>query len=70
MRKFSAKTRRYMMTYQLFDNAVAYVDSEKKGLSYSKIEKHVNTKFKVHRCAFDQDNGFISQIWLESQQQE
>jgi hypothetical protein len=71
MRKFSAKTRRYMMTYQLFDNAgTPYADFEKKGLSYSEIEKHVNSTFKVHRCAFDQDNGFISQIWRESQQQE
>jgi hypothetical protein len=60
-----------MMTYQLFDNAgTPYADFEKKGLSYSEIEKHVNSTFKVHRCAFDQDNGFISQIWRESQQQE
>lgn len=70
MRKFSAKTRRYMMTYQLFDHQGKYAEFENQGLCYSEIEKHVDTILKVHQSSFDQDKGYISQVWRESQQQE
>jgi hypothetical protein len=70
MRKFSAKARRYMLTYHLFDNAGEYADFETTGLAYKEIEKHVDTIMKVHRCSLDNDAGYISKVWRESQQQE
>jgi hypothetical protein len=67
-RKFSAKARRYMLTYQVFDNAGDYEDFQSKGLSYQEIEKHVTAKMKAHRSSADQECRYISQVWRESQQ--
>jgi hypothetical protein len=68
MRKFSAKARRYMLTYQVFDNAGKYDDFNCKGLSYSEIEKHVTQIMKTHRCSADQAHSYISKVWRDSQQ--
>ena len=68
-RKFSVKARRYMLTYQVFDNAGDYEDFETKGLCYQEIEKHVTMKMKAHRSSADQECRYISQVWRESQQQ-
>ena len=68
-RKFSAKARRYMLTYQVFDNAGDYEDFEAKGLSYQEIEKHVTAKTKAHHSSADQEFSYISRVWRESQQQ-
>ncbi len=65
-RKFSAKARRYMLTYRLFDSEGTLEDCEKRGLTYKDIEKHVKTLFKAHRSSFDQEYGYISKIWRES----
>jgi hypothetical protein len=65
-RKFSAKARRYMLTYQLFDSAGADADFAAAGLSYKEIEKHVNKIMKTHRSTLDQEHGYISRIWRES----
>lgn len=69
MRKFSAKARRYMLTYKVFDNAGSYADFETEGLSYAEIEKHVTKLTKTHRSSGDQEKGYIAQVWRESQQQ-
>jgi len=68
MRRFSARARRYMLTYQLYDNQADYADFESAGLSFAQIEKHVNSTLKTHQNAFDQQKGYISQVWRESQQ--
>jgi hypothetical protein len=65
-RKFSAKARRYMLTYKLFDSSTTVEECEHRGFTYADIEKHVNTLFKAHRCSFDQEYGYISKIWRES----
>jgi hypothetical protein len=65
-RKFSAKARRYMLTYQLFDSAGADADFAAAGLSYKEIEKHVNKIMKTHRSTYDQEHAYISKIWRES----
>jgi hypothetical protein len=65
-RKFSAKARRYMLTYQLYDSDGDKADFEKRGLSFKEIEKHVNSLMKTHRSSFDQAHGYISDIWRES----
>ena len=68
MRKFSARARRYMLTYRLFDIHGEDAEFDSLGLSYKEIEKYVTTKMKTHRCAFDLDHRWISRIWRESQQ--
>ena len=65
-RKFLAKGRRYMLTYQLFDSGGANADFAAAGLSYKEIEKHVNSLMKTHRSSFDQAHGYISDIGRES----
>jgi hypothetical protein len=68
MRRFSARARRYMLTYRLYDNQADYADFESAGLCFSQIEKHVNSTLKTHQNAFDQQKGYICQVWRESQQ--
>jgi hypothetical protein len=48
-RKISAKARRYMLKYKLFDSKGTTEECEKRGLTYADIEKHVKTLFKAHR---------------------
>jgi hypothetical protein len=66
-RKFSAKARRYMVVYSLFDSDVPPEEFGSLGISYSEIEKLVNKESKVHRSALDQNTGFIAKAWRESQ---
>ena len=70
MRKFSAKARRYMLVYFLFDRHGADADFESNGLSYEEIEKYVNQTMKTHRCTLDQEHTYIQQAWKEAQQAE
>ena len=70
MRKFSAKARRYMLVYYLFDRYGADADFENNGLAYEEIEKYVNQTMKTHRCTFDQEHTYIQQAWKETQQAE
>jgi hypothetical protein len=41
--------------------------AEDSTLSYGEIEKYVKTKFKTHRNTLDQESGYLSQFWTESQ---
>jgi hypothetical protein len=68
MRKFSAKARRYMLVYSLFDSNANPEDFESQGLSYKEIEKFVDKEMKVHRSALDQDHGYIARTWRNAQQ--
>ena len=67
MRKFSAKARRYMLVYKLFDSAASPEEYASKGMSYREIERFVDKLMKVHRSAADQDTGFITKTWREAQ---
>lgn len=67
MRKFSARARRYMLTYWFLDSKNDADGAEKQGLSYDLIESYVNKKLKTHRNAADQDKGFIASVWREAQ---
>jgi len=67
LRKFSAKARRFMLTYSLVDNAADNNDFARHGLSHNDIEIFVNTKMKTHRSCLDLEYGYISRIWRESQ---
>ena len=64
-RKMSAKARRYMLTYTLYDSGAHPEAFNERGLSYSDIEKQTKL-MRVHRSAVDQDHGYISRIWKES----
>ena len=66
MRKMSAKARRYMLAYLLYDQNSNNRDYAAAGLSYAEIEK-MSKAIKCHRSAFDQDHGFISRLWREMQ---
>jgi len=63
IRRFSARARRYMLTYMLLDSPESL---EGHGLSYHEIEQYVK-KMKVHRNTADQESAFIAQVWRESQ---
>ena len=67
VRKFAAKTRRYMLTYA-FCAELPEVKCHHAGetLSYATIAKYVKTEFKTHRSASDQDTGFLARIHRES----
>jgi len=64
IRRFSARARRYMLTYMLLDSPESL---ERHGLSYHEIEQYVTKKMKVHRNTADQESAFIAQVWRESQ---
>ena len=66
-RKFSAKTRRYMLTYA-FCAKLPDVECHHNGetLTYSTIERYVKKEFKTHRSTSDQEAGYIAQIYRES----
>jgi len=64
IRRFSARARRYMLTYSLLDSSESL---EGHGLSYREIEQYVAKKMKAHRCTSDQESAFIAKIWRESQ---
>ena len=66
MRRMSAKARRYMLTYRLFDEYGDDANFENEGLSYAEIEKYVSKLMKCHQSSADQDTGFISRIWREA----
>jgi hypothetical protein len=65
-RRFSARTRRYMLIYGNLDK-LPKEGEEDSTLSYGEIEKYVKTKFKTHRNTLDQESAYLSQIWKESQ---
>ena len=56
VRKFAAKTRRYMLTYS---------NIESEGLTYESIEKFCK-KIATHRNMGDSEKGYIEQMWRES----
>ncbi len=64
IRRFSARARRYMLTYILLDSPESL---EGHGLSYQEIEQYVNKKMKVHRNTADQESAYIAQVWRDSQ---
>ena len=67
MCRMSAKARRYMLTYRLFDEYGDDANFENEGLSYAEIEKYVSKIVKYHRSSAGQDTGFILGIWREAQ---
>ena len=52
---FSAKARRYMMTYQHI---------VKEEITHANIQKFIQ-KCKSHRSVSDQDTGFIDMVWRD-----
>ncbi len=68
IRKYSARCRRYMLTYQLFDAQVPDDEAAKIGISYDVLESYVNTKMKAHRCTADQESRFIAEEWRKAQE--
>ena len=66
VRKMSGKARRYMLAYLLYDQNPTNRDYSTAGLSYDEIEK-MTKAIKCHRSALDQDHGFISRLWRETQ---
>jgi len=67
LRKFSARARRYMLTYMFLDSSAESEDSNGQGLPYKDIELFVDRKMKVHRSCFDLEHGYISRVWREAQ---
>ncbi len=65
IRRFSARARRYMLTYSLLDSPESL---QGHGLSYREIEQYVNKIMKVHRSTADQESAFIAKVWRETQQ--
>ena len=56
VRKFAAKTRRYMLSY---------LNVKQEDLSYENIEKFVK-KIATHRNMADSEKGYIEKVWKES----
>ena len=67
VRRFSAKARRYMLTYLLFDSRNQSATDD---ILFVEIEKYVNVSMKTHRCTLDQEHSFIQQVWKEAQEAE
>jgi len=67
LRKFSARARRYMLTYMFLDSSAESEDSNRQGLPYKDIELFVDRKMKVHRSCLDLEHGYISRVWREAQ---
>lgn len=68
IRKFSARCRRYMLTYQLLDGNVSNEDATKAGVSYDVLELYyVNTKMKTYWCTASQESSFIAKEWRKAQ---
>jgi len=64
VRRFSARARRYMLTYSFLDSPESLAGH---GLSYREIEQYVDKKMKVHRSTADQESAFIAKVWREAQ---
>ena len=56
VRKFAAKTRRYMLTYRMI---------EPNDLTFESIEKFCK-KIATHRNMADGERGYIEHMWRES----
>ena len=56
VRKFAAKTRRYMLSY---------LNIKSEDLTYESIEKFVKT-ISTHRNMADSEKGYIEEIWRNS----
>ena len=56
VKKFAAKTRRYMLTYQ---------NVKGENLTYESIEKFVK-KINTHRNIADSEKGYLEKIWRDS----
>jgi hypothetical protein len=61
---FAAKARRYMLTYNMYD------DDQSKQQTYKGIEKYVKTEMKSHRCTGDQEWGYIALVWRQAMKAE
>ena len=60
--KFSAKCRRYMMAYNVYDGIK---NGSTDQLTYEEVERFIK-KAKTHRNLADQEKGFIELAWRES----